>query len=350
MSKKLIAVASAAALALSALVAMPAMATSQGFVVTATKATNAGGTGNGDSSAAAILNAALEANELSVDDVTTITVDGNVAGTSFSVASTGGVLLVTDVTDSDAKALPLTAGTASLASATYGKKDTLNSNKKTFYAYTTSTTPGKVTVTSSTGATQVIWVASEVGMAYNISATFPTTLPVSATAGTATVGAKVYLNVTDVFGNPVTGGATGNATAAGFTPLAVASGKVELKAVGATIAGGTAWTWDTTRKSWKNDLGLVSAKSGSYALSLELTGDPDLTDAGLPSAKTTAFSTTSAQSLEDQVKALTAQVTALQAQLEASRPKATSVTKKKYNTLARKWNAANPSARVALKK
>jgi hypothetical protein len=343
MSKKLIAVASAAALALSALVAMPAMA-SQGFVVTATKAANAGGTGNGDSSAAAILNASLEANELSVGDVTTITVDGNVAGTTFSVASTGGVLLVTDVTDSDAKALPLTAGTTSLASAAYGKKDTLNSNKKTFYAYTTSTTAGKVTVTSSTGASQVIWVASEVGMAYNISATFPTTLPVSATAGTATVGAKVYLNITDVFGNPVTGGTTGNATAAGFAPLAVASGKVQITAVGATIAPNTAWTWDTTRKSWKNDLGLVAPKSGSYALSLELTGDPDLTDAGLAAAKTTAFSTTSSQSLEDQIKSLTAQVATLQAALAAT------VTKAKFNKLAKRWNRANPSNKVKLVK
>jgi hypothetical protein len=45
-----------------------------------------------------------------------------------------------------------------------------------------------------------------------------------------------------------------------------------------------------------------------------------------------------------QVAALTAQVAALTAQV------AKRVSKKKYNTLARKWNAAFPSQKVALKK
>jgi hypothetical protein len=43
-------------------------------------------------------------------------------------------------------------------------------------------------------------------------------------------------------------------------------------------------------------------------------------------------------------------IAVLTTQLAASRPIATSVTKKRYNTLARKWNAANPGAKVALKK
>ena len=51
-----------------------------------------------------------------------------------------------------------------------------------------------------------------------------------------------------------------------------------------------------------------------------------------------------------QINALQAQVTALSAQLLVSRLIADSVTQLKYNRLARKWNAAFPSQRVALKK
>jgi hypothetical protein len=65
----------------------------------------------------------------------------------------------------------------------------------------------------------------------------------------------------------------------------------------------------------------------------------DLTPA-FPAAKSVAFSSASAGSLADQVKALTAQVAALQASLQAS------VTKAKYNKLVRKWNRANPTNKV----
>jgi hypothetical protein len=48
--------------------------------------------------------------------------------------------------------------------------------------------------------------------------------------------------------------------------------------------------------------------------------------------------------------AVDAQVAALTAQLAASRPKAKSVTKKRFNTLARAWNRAFPSQAVKLKR
>jgi hypothetical protein len=63
-----------------------------------------------------------------------------------------------------------------------------------------------------------------------------------------------------------------------------------------------------------------------------------------------AFSSVNAADLAAQVTALTAQVTALTAQLAVSRLIENSVTQKKYNTLVRKWNAAFPSNKVALKK
>jgi hypothetical protein len=64
----------------------------------------------------------------------------------------------------------------------------------------------------------------------------------------------------------------------------------------------------------------------------------------------TVFSSVTVQDIEKQVTALTAQVAALTAQLAVSRLIEDSVTQKKYNTLARKWNKANPGAKVALKK
>ncbi len=69
------------------------------------------------------------------------------------------------------------------------------------------------------------------------------------------------------------------------------------------------------------------------------------------------FVTVSAGSVADQLKTVTAQVAALQASvvamqaiLDVSRLDENSVTQKKYNTLARKWNEAFPSQAVALKK
>jgi hypothetical protein len=138
--------------------------------------------------------------------------------------------------------------------------------------------------------------------------------------------------VTDAFGNKLTAGAT-----------------VVLTATGASVTGGANGTYNsaTSKKRWENWVTGTTQASVSMQLALTAT---DLTGAGFPKANKVAFSTTSAGSLADQVKALTTQVAALTAQLAASRPVATSVTKKKYNTLARKWNAANPSNKVALKK
>jgi hypothetical protein len=82
-----------------------------------------------------------------------------------------------------------------------------------------------------------------------------------------------------------------------------------------------------------------------------------LAPAGVPT-KVTAFGTpvgtqffaVTALDLAAQVTALTAQVAAQAAILAVSRLDENSVTQKKYNSLVRKWNAAFPSKRIALKK
>jgi hypothetical protein len=328
MSKKLIAVASAAALALTALVGI-APANAVAFDVNATAAANIVGTsGDGDKATEPLLNATLEANELSLGDVVEITVDGDIAGTSFTVSSTGGVKLVTEVTDEDGEALPLSAGKTSLPSTKYGAKD--STSEKTFYAYSTSTTPGKVTVTSTTGASKVYWVASELGQAYNIAVTMPTSVPV-ADEGTSKTGARVYVVVTDVFGNAFDDLDTNDSATSG------AAGTVQLDAIGATVEVATVWTYDTKRKAFKNDLGVVSSRSGNVAITVELMGEPDLTAAGFAAAKTQAFGTVSVKSLEDQVAALQAQL-------------ANTVSKAKYNNLVNKYNKITRGKKAKLVK
>jgi hypothetical protein len=326
MSKKLIAVASAAALALAALVGITPASASASFDVTATDANGDDQSTHG-SAATALVNRALETNELAAADIVTFTVDGNIAGTSFTVQATGGVKVTDEVTNEDGDALPLSAGKSSLPSTKYGAIG--GSSLKTFYAYTTSTTPGKVTVTSTTGASEVFYIASEVGQAYNIAVTFPTSVPVSSTGGTSTTGARVYLVVTDVFGNAL--------KTAGDFAEDVTSGDIVIDALGADIVNPTVWTYDAKRKQWKNDEGITSPRSGNVAMSVELTGDPDLTSVGLPAAKTMAFKTISVRSLEDQVAALQAQL-------------ANTVSKAKYNNLVVKYNKITRGKKAKLVK
>jgi hypothetical protein len=284
---------------------------------------------DGSSAASALVHRALEANELSTGDVIEFTVDGDAAGTTFTVQATGGVKVTDAVTNDDGDALPLSAGKTSLSSTKYGAKD--GSSPKTFYAYTTSSTAGKVIVSSSTGASEVFYVKSEVGEAYNIKVTFPTSVPVSSTDGTSLTGARVFVAVTDVFGNALT-------ETADFVSIGdVESTDLQIDALGATIAGSTVWTYDTKRKAWKNDKGIVSPRSGNVAMSVELTTEPDFTEAGLPAAKSIDFKTISVRSLD-------AQIAALQAQL------ANTVSKAKYNNLVKRFNRITTGKKAKLVK
>jgi hypothetical protein len=323
MSKKLIAVASAAALALTALVGIaPANAVGSFDVVVA----NQSGAASGDTAALALTNDALESNELGgTETVVEFSVDGDIAGTSFSVSATGGVKLVEELTDEDGEGLALSAGKTSLPSTKYGAKDA--SNAKTFYAYSTSTTAGKVTITSTTGASEVYYVASEAGDAYNVSVSWPTSVPVGDSgSGSTTTGARVYVTVTDVFGN--------NVDTLGDDTL---DGDVEIQAIGAEVDASSAWTYDTKRKAFKNEVGIISTRSGNVAMSVELTTEPDFTDAGLPAAKTMAFKTISVSSLTDQIASLQAQL-------------ANSVSKAKYNNLVNKYNKITRGKKAKLVK
>jgi hypothetical protein len=341
MSKKLIAVAAAAALALTGLVATPANASTITQVVV-THGGTAGATEDAGNSTTLTTSQTSSTSALTIasdntdrkvyfggstDAVTRTSVRAVVtmgAAGSLTITPTAGVRVAASVTDADGKAISAVDG----GSATSISGSTVTGALTyTFYAWTTSSTAGSVTVESA-GSRIVFYLKAKTGPAYNLTdVTFPASLY------TGQTDAKVTAKLTDQWGNAVS---------TGTAPVISGFG------MSGTMA------YSATKKLWESTL--TSVTGDNVAINVAIT-DNDLSANGFAKPVTSAFKLVSSGNLATQnaaltaqVTALTAQVAALQAQLEASRPKATSVTKKRYNTLARKWNAANPGSRVALKK
>ena len=325
MSKKLIAVASAAALALTALVAAPSMAADGDFSVTVT--TSVSGTG-----ADATTNAML----INVPTSNVIRTTGGTTGTSaitFTVAattstgavtatSTGGVKLMTPTTLALATTTSAT-GSQSLSVAAVGYAAVI-------HATNTSTTAGTVTI-SNGGNTVTYYVAGKTTKGYTITATGGS----NASTG---VDYVVSINVKDMFGNPVKGLADTAFTAAGIGAFAASPTVNSTQLVeSATVAGLYTYTV----------LGAEVTTSGSGIVAITLAGtsaDTQVTAFGTRSL--TANVLVNASSPATTIAALQAQVAALQAQLDASRPKADSVTKKRWNKLVRAHRALGGSAKL----
>jgi hypothetical protein len=327
MSKKLIAVASAAALALSALVAVaPATATTVGpFGVIATGTITETSVRNGTTSATA-----LQINVPSADVIRFITTGNDLPqpGTAilFSVTTPGATDAVTVTSTGGVKVITTTEFTAGavVANGVQSLALTASVGHASFYAFTTSTTAGTVVV-SSGGSSKTTYVTGLSTSGYKLALTAPSS---------AALGGKIEVTgtVKDAFGNDLT-------TAlvfAGFTP----------SAVGATNPSEVTYTAAT--KSYKFVF-VAPAVAQSVAVQVALAITPTTVTA-FGSPVLTQFFSVGVQNLEVQVTALTAQVAALTAQLAVSRLIEDSVTQKKYNTLASKWNKANPGAKVALKK
>ena len=340
MSKKLIAVASAAALALAGLVG----------VAPATAALTSVNLYPFSDSTAVNSNTALAPTEVRVpwnnalaqavssatsrtSTNTAVKVTSAVAaGDTLTITAEGTVKILDALTNSSTNKYNSASGTASFVYT----NSTSGSVSKDVFVYTTSTTTNKLTVTNGS-STGVYYIKGLVGPAYNVSAKFPTVVGVG---GTASVDATV----TDVFGNKHT-----STTASDFASPHPSSMVITTLGAANPVGGGT-FTWNVTRSVWEGKVtGTVDAGSVAINLALDTEGGTQ-TAKGLPAPKTGAFASITNADLTGQVASLTAQVAALQAQMANMRTKARSVTKKKYNTLARKWNAANPGARVALKK
>jgi hypothetical protein len=326
MSKKLIAVASAAALALTALVGTaPASAST-------TINYEGAATSQGLTAAAPIVINVPSQNVLRNAEGAAATTSGSVvrvdlvsANTSSAirVTSTGAVKLLTDAQFSVTANRTSTFGAQALdftssATGTVG-----------FYVYTTSTAVGTFSVIDG-GNTIVRHIkgANAVAYAYNVAFTAPTTADVSGSI-------KLTGSITDAFGNKIEGLSAAQTVNAGGTLTVTRFG-----AAGAlSTVTADAWTESATAKGTYTFSVLTTATAGNGVIGLNI-DVPAVTALGAPK-NSQLFQFTTA-SLADQVTSLTKQVTDLQASVTAL--------KAEYNDLAKKWNKGKKkSKRVALK-
>jgi hypothetical protein len=320
MSKKLIAVASAAAIALSALVATPAQAllvevgasapTSASVWVTNSVA-RASGTG---SQAAPIKIIVPDTGNVAEGDILKLVVSSTLKRTAITASVSNGIKLLDAPGDSTNK-YTSASGTTALAAA----QTTDAAGAYTFYAFPTSTTAGVITVTIGTDVTQ-IYVQGTVGRAYDItSVTMPTIEPKAKGVVVATV--------TDAFGNAL---------------ATTASGTLTLSRVGGTGGAQGEISYSETTKRYQLEITAPDAagQAAYSAVVKDLTATTAMVTAfGEPQ---TYFGLVTFTSTADQVKALQASVATLTQSVAALTADYNSVAKK-YNKLVKK------SKRVALK-
>jgi hypothetical protein len=321
MSKKLIAVAAAAALALTGLVAAPANATT---AVTTIGTTGTVGKSGADSTTNVIdIDVPADNDVAEAADMVKFTVT-SATNKTVSVTATSGVRVVDTATNlAESRNWLATEGKTSLAVSTG------NTNTVIFWAYTTSTAAGTVVVNDGVGNTQTFHIKGNFGAPYNIKVAAPTFVG-------AGQQARILVNVSDVFGNNIAGAANQR--------LEDVTDVVEHNIL-ATVVGGDAamvtddgaFTWDTVRKAF---VGKITGRTtdGQVALSIQLLNASaaivEVDGLGVP-----ADSFFKVFNSGD----LSAQLAALQVIVDRK------VTKKRYNTLARKWNRAFPSQKVWVK-
>jgi hypothetical protein len=319
MSKKLIAVAAAAALALTGLVGIaPANASGPAATFTAGTATTSATTQSDGVSSALPANITVPHLNYLPGHVATLSIANVVTGDAITVKGSAGIRIMKDIDGLTATAnrnIDVTKlGTDSFsatatATATY-----------TVQVFTTSTAAGTVAVgLTRTGVSPLSYsttlhLKGVAGNAYKYTdVVAPTTL---VKTGTSVVTFKAV----DVFGNAVK-------DASAITDLS-----------GGALSNMGTITWDATAEVYKSTM--TSPSNGVFLASItgasgDVTGFADSADDILAVVNYAGASS---------------QVATLTAQIATMRPKATSVTKKRYNTLARKWNAAFPSQKVKLKK
>ena len=312
MSKKLIAVAAAAALALTGLVAAPASAN-----VSVTFAHEGGDT---PVSVGTSLNTSATGTTVALLDVPanntlqyTATNDRNsllkatvtvpAAGTVVSVTTTAKVRVIDEPTNGTNKY----TSTSGLTSWT----KTSTTTTVDFYVYTTSTEKGSVKITVG-GNTTELFLFGTAGPGYIMTVTLPTAVGTVAPADN-----NVFASVVDIFGNNQDG-------------ATITTGVTS----GATI---TSLAWDSTDLRYEGKL--HNSTAGPFAVTASI---PNPTSVTGFTRNASFFGTVNSVDAAAQVTALTAQVAALTAQLAAT------VTKAKYNKLAKRWNKANPSNKVKL--
>ncbi len=344
MSKKLIAVASAAALALTGLVVMPTVATATpGPFAVSTSASDtlsrAGVSVDGSTAdkELTILVPSQDAIRLDPTAAPASSVTGTLlrfkvttpagGATVTATAALGGAKLVTQA-QVDAGSLTTASGTDSISVTS----DT--NGLVTFYAYTTSTADSTITVASGANS-KVLWVKGVSPLLNSYKLNFTASPVATAASGKITFTGTV----TDMFGNVMSG---------------VTSDSIRINGIGGDLSTGlsagsfaqNATTGVVTFEVTNRDT------SGPAAINLLMTTALTATE-GAPTKVAafgdpvgTQFFTVNAVDLSAQVTALTAQVAALQAQIADMRTKANSVTKKRWNKLVRAHRALGGTAKL----
>jgi hypothetical protein len=317
MSKKLIAVASAAALALTAFVAVPSMAAAGDYSVTVT--TKIAGTGADATTNAITVNVptgdVIRASATTTDTTAlTITVATTTATGSVTASSTGGIKLLT--------AAELAASTTTSKSGAQTLSMAAASNSAVFYAFTTSTTGGTLTV-SNGGNTTTLYVKGVSANGYNLTISGPSI----ASKGVAYSFTAV---VKDMFGNPTTGLLAANFVSTGLGAFAASPTE--------TVTESTATPGTYTIKLAAADAAATGAGLLSVVLTTKIYTEVEAFG-DLGSTATLAVNSTdpavSIAALQTQVTALTGQVATLTSD---------------YNKLATKYNKlVKKSKRVAKK-
>jgi hypothetical protein len=221
--------------------------------------------------------------------------------------------------------------TSASGTQSYTSTVSATTSTKQFVVYNTSTTAGTFTVSlkSATSSAQgsPVYVEGVAGTAYNFNVTAPATLA----AGTA---GEITFKITDMFGNELEDNAAGK----GHIDSHDSISGVSAPTLGAV-------SWSTTRKLYYASLSAV-ATAVEFAYSFNILTETIADIGGLAKPKRTGIfvvNGTTNTTAATQIAALTAQLAALQIIKDRK------VSKLKYNTLARKWNAAFPSQKVWVK-
>jgi hypothetical protein len=244
----------------------------------------------------------------------------------------------------------------------------------TVYAYTTSTTVGSVTVVNGAYST-IVYVQGTAGLAHNVALS----VPASTAVGTVPT---ITASATDVFGNPVaseslsvtligssfadnsvTKTLTTSAvtSAAGVTPVTVIGSKTEALV---TAVAGEITAVVTGANAATSVSGLPAPVKSAIAKFLvsdlnaqvaQLKAELAAATAALASEKAahdaTKSAATAAKAAADKALAdVKSAYDSTAATAKAAADLAASIAKVEYNALAKKWNAKNPKAKVALKK
>jgi hypothetical protein len=339
MSKKLIAVASAAALALSALVAAPASAAA--FSVSLNGDVGAGGDIGLTSATAAEANIPTldvlrygTANDTTTGSVVRVDVTTTAVDKTVSVTTTGGVKVLTAAQWASSSVTKNSkAGATSVSAATE-----TGTSGAAFYLFTTSTSAGTAVFTQD-GNSRTVYLKGINPVAYNLN--FSTT-------ATADIDGEIEFTgtVTDAFGNKITGLTETNATSTGLSKgIYSLSDEMTVTGFGGAASAVTASSWEEAEDADGVGTGTYTFTvaagdtAGNVIIGLKHNPATAVKVTALGTPKATQFFTVSVSSLADQVTALNTAVAALKAD---------------YNALAAKWNKrvaskTAPKKKVALK-